>query len=266
MGTITSNTEKESAGLMAAVWQNNEKTPGADVELGSPKASFQGTPVSDCLIDVRVGFIRKVYGILSIQMVLSVAVAVLFMFEPSTHKFVLSSPGLYQLAMFAPLGFLVALICNKNSYPLNMYLLSAFTMCEAYAVGVICAIYQEQGAGAVVLQAFILTAAIFTSLTAYTFISKKDFTFMGASLGSALWVLIIWSVINWIFPSVFGGFGHQIFALCGAILFSLYILYDTSMIMRKLGPDDYIMAAVDLYLDIINLFLFILQLLGEGDR
>merc|ERR1712070_24258 len=264
---ITSSGETES--FMSAVWQNKDADAstsgkGQDVELGSLKTSTGGY-VCDAQASVRLGFIRKVYGILSIQMVLSVGMAVLFMFEPSTHSFVLSSPGLYQLAIFAPLGFLVALICNKNNYPLNIGLLSAFTLCEAYGVGVICAVYQEQGQGAIVLQAFILTAAIFCSLTAYTMISKKDFSFMGASLGTALWVLIFWSLLNLIFPSVFGGFGRQVFSLLGALLFSLYILYDTSMIMRRLGPDDYIMAAVDLYLDILNLFLFILEILSKSD-
>jgi len=47
----------------------------------------------------------------------------------------------------------------------------------------------------------------------------------------------------------------------GALLFSGYILYDTSVIMHHMGPDDYVMAAISLYLDIINLFLYLLEIL-----
>lgn len=47
------------------------------------------------------------------------------------------------------------------------------------------------------------------------------------------------------------------------VLFSLYILIDTRMIMERLGPDDYIIAAIILYIDIIRLFLEILKLFGS---
>jgi len=43
-----------------------------------------------------------------------------------------------------------------------------------------------------------------------------------------------------------------------------WIIYDTWQIMARLGPDDYILAVIDLYLDIINLFLFILDMFGRN--
>jgi FtsH-binding integral membrane protein len=52
-------------------------------------------------------------------------------------------------------------------------------------------------------------------------------------------------------------------AATGAILFTMYILYDTHMIMEKLSPEDYIDAAVSLYLDIVNLFINLLRLFGK---
>jgi len=146
-------------------------------------------------------------------------------------------------------------------------LLSAFTLCETYTVGVICAIYQEQGYGIVVLQALILTAAVFSSLTAYVFVTKKDFSFMGAGLFAGLMILIVWSLLQSFFP--FGPMGRMVFAMVGALLFVGYILYDTSMVMHNLGPDEYIEGAISLYLDIINLFLYlleILRMLQSGDN
>ena len=59
---------------------------------------------------------------------------------------------------------------------------------------------------------------------------------------------------------------RQVYALGGCLLFVLYILFDTTMILEYLTYDDYVMGAINLYLDFINLFLFILQLLMGGRR
>ena len=59
---------------------------------------------------------------------------------------------------------------------------------------------------------------------------------------------------------------HTVILYLGVVLFSIYIVYDVSMICNKLGYDDYIVAALELYLDIINLFLRILSLNGGESR
>ena len=56
---------------------------------------------------------------------------------------------------------------------------------------------------------------------------------------------------------------HFGLAVAGAVVFSLYIIYDVHAIARKLSPDEYIPAAIQLYLDILNLFLNILRILSE---
>jgi len=128
---------------------------------------------------------------------------------------------------------------------------------------VICAAYKDSGNGLIVLEAVTLTAMVFLSLTAYCFYTKKDFSFLGAGLFCSLFVLFLCGLFAAVFPSLFGGIGQTLYAAAGTIIFSLYILYDTSMIINRLGPDEYIIAAIDLYLDIINLFLMILRLLGS---
>ena len=55
-------------------------------------------------------------------------------------------------------------------------------------------------------------------------------------------------------------------AVGGAILFSCFIVFDTHMIMHKVSAEEYIHAAINLYLDIINLFLHILRIIGESRR
>lgn len=68
---------------------------------------------------------------------------------------------------------------------------------------------------------------------------------------------MIWGFIN----AIMGYQGGFIYSLLGAIVFSLYIVFDTYLITQKYSYDDAILASISLYLDILNLFLFILRLL-----
>ena len=54
---------------------------------------------------------------------------------------------------------------------------------------------------------------------------------------------------------------HLGIAVVGAVLFSCFIVFDTYMLIHKLSPEEYILASINLYLDIINLFLEILKIL-----
>merc|ERR1712186_222422 len=61
---------------------------------------------------------------------------------------------------------------------------------------------------------------------------------------------------------------NLVYASIGCIIFSLYIIYDTQLMVGgshkySLSPEEYVFAALNLYLDIINLFLYILQIIGN---
>jgi len=212
--------------------------------------------------DFRKAFIRKVYGILSIQLALTVLVSVICMYSVGVQNFVVAHALAIQLVSLIPMfGFLIALFFFKNRHPLNLILLFGFTFFMSWTVGTVCAIYQKNGAGDVVLSAFVMTLVLFLSLTAFTFQSKIDFSFMGAGLMGCLWLLLLWGLVN----AIFGWRTSFLYALFGAIVFSLFIIYDTSRLIRKFDIDDYVLAAIDLYLDVINLFLYLLQLLSRKD-
>ncbi len=92
---------------------------------------------------------------------------------------------------------------------------------------IMCAVgtpFADQGGNAVIMAAAI-TAIVFFSLTAFTIQSKWDFSFLGAGLCMALWILILWGIMM----SFFGGGANlsYIYSLAGAIIFSLYIVFDT---------------------------------------
>lgn len=84
---------------------------------------------------------------------------------------------------------------------------------------------------------------------------------MGPMLFGCLMAVLVWSVIQLFWPP--GPVGSTIFSLIAALLFCGYIVFDTHMLLDKYSVDEYIWASVSLYLDIINLFLQILRLLGD---
>jgi len=157
---------------------------------------------------------------------------------------------------------IIALMCYKDVHPHNLFLLGLFTLVESFLVGTVTTAYCASGYKGVVLEAVFLTCAVFVGLTVFTFQSRIDFSFLGASLSMGLGVLLVWGLM----AMIFGFYDGYYYALFGCIIFCGYILFDTWMLMERLSPQDYVLAAVTLYLDLINLFLNILRFLAESDR
>ena len=205
-------------------------------------------------------FIRKVYSILAVQLIASFAVCAFMALHQPTHVYVLTHAWQVITSIFFSFLLIMSLMCYKDRSPQNMYLLAAFTFVEAFMVGTVTTAYAEENAK-IVLEAVFLTGAIFIGLTVFTFQTKVDFSFLGAFLSMGLGALILWGL----FAMIFGIGTGYVYALLGCIIFSGYILFDTWLIMDKLNPHETVLAAIMLYLDIINLFLYILQLLASSD-
>ena len=144
-----------------------------------------------------------------------------------------------------------------------MVLLAAWTSIFSVTVGLACTFYSP----AIVIQAVFITAAVVGGLTAYTFYATRrgvEFTWLGPILFSALWALLIWSFLQLVFPV--GPAGQMVVSLLGALLFAGYIIFDVHLLATRLDMDDYIWASVSLYLDVINLFMYILRILGSNGR
>ena len=162
-------------------------------------------------------------------------------------------------AFFLTFGLLMALHVKRKEHPINLILLAAFTVIMAYTVGVMVTFFDKF----VVLQAFILTSAVVAGLTAFTFQTKRDFSSFGAALYSGLMILIGASFIHLFVGGEIAQTGMAVF---GAILFCFFIVYDTQMIMSRVSEEEYILATIQLYLDIINLFMEILKILNKSNR
>lgn len=114
-----------------------------------------------------------------------------------------------------------------------------------------------------VIEAFFITTTLVACLTIYTLQSKRDYSSLGAALFTGLWVLILGGLLNVFFQN--DAF-HTTLSIVGALIFSLFIVFDTNMIMKTLSPEEYIVGVINLYLDIINLFLEILKILDSLKR
>ncbi|KGL79168.1 Protein lifeguard 4, partial [Tinamus guttatus] len=204
-------------------------------------------------------FLRKVYSILSVQVLLTTVTAAVFLYWPGLQAFVHERPALLLISAFGSLATILALAFYRHQHPINLYLLFGFTLLEALSVAVTVSFYDVS----VVLQAFILTTAVFLGLTAYTLQSKRDFSKFGAGLFACLWILIISGFLRMFFHSESV---ELVFAAAGALLFSGFIIYDTHLLMQRLSPEEYILASINLYLDIISLFLNLLRVLDSINK
>lgn len=214
--------------------------------------------------EVRSGFVRKVYSILTVQLIITTMIAApiagMDRWWIQTHR------QYCQAAMILSLVLVVLVSCCfqnvARQVPFNYIFLLVVTVCEAVVVGFICAMYTGQS----VLIAAGMTGGIFALLTVYACTTKSDFTGMGPYLWTALLGMILTSVMCMCFPA--SAMMQTAMAGVGAVLFSFYIVYDTQLIcggkhQQSFGVDDYVFAALNIYLDIINLFLYLLQLFGD---
>lgn len=201
-------------------------------------------------------FIRKVYSLLLVQIVGSVLVGAVINFNPSVQAWCVNNLWFSILCMISTFVFLFAAYFKSRSYPINLIFLAAFTFCEAFTVGLSCAFIESNA----VIQALVLTLVIFVGLTAFAFQTKYDFTSYQGVLGIGLWVLISMGFVFMFFPTQTSGL-HMVYSGLGALIFCCYIVVDTQLIMQKFSVEDEIMATITLYLDILNLFWFILSLL-----
>ncbi|CAM8979418.1 unnamed protein product [Rhodiola kirilowii] len=234
-----------------------------DIEAGNGGGALYPTMVESP--ELRWSFIRKVYSIISIQLLLTVAVASVVVFVHPIKTFFVTTPvgfALYIVLIFLPFIALCPLYYYHQKHPVNFILLGLFTVPLAFVVGLTCAFTS----GKVILEAAILTAVVVIGLTLYTFMAAKkgyDFNFLGPFLFGALLVLIVFSMIQIFFP--LGRLSSMIYGCLAAIIFCGYIVYDTDNLIKRHTYDEYIWAAVSLYLDIINLFLALLTIFGAVD-
>lgn len=207
----------------------------------------------------RATLVRRTYSLVFVGVLVTMLGVAFAATQPALLGFVAQHPFISAIATFVPL---IAAQSMRDRFPANIGLTLAFTFAE----GVFLApylLFMESRQPGIVGQTALLTGSTFAVLTAYAFVTRRDFSAWGSFLVTGLWVLIGTSLLNMFFHNQTAGLW---IAGVGTLLFSGLLVFDTWRLRNVYGPNDYVLAAVQIYLDLLNLFLFILRLLGGGRR
>lgn len=207
----------------------------------------------------RATLVRRTY-LLVLSGVLVTMLGVAFtLTQPALLDAVARHPFLAFLATFAPL---MAAQAMRDRFPANIGLTLLFTFAEGVFLAPFL-LFMEQRQPGVIAQTALLTGSTFAVLTGYAWVSRRDFSAWGGFLTVGVWVLLGTMLLNLFFKNA----GAQLWiAAVGTLIFSGLLVFDTWRLRTVYGPDDYVPAAVAIYLDLLNLFLFLLRILGGGRR
>ncbi|EKF0805346.1 Bax inhibitor-1/YccA family protein [Campylobacter jejuni] len=217
----------------------------------SRSKEFENTRSSELSI-----FIKQTYQLFAASLLAATVGAYVGIF--ALASFFIQSQVTFWILFAVEIGLLFALQWKKRETPLNLVLLFGFTFCSGLTLTpLLISVLALPAGGIIIAQAFALTTVAFAGLSVFAMNTKKDFTVMGKALFIVLIVIVAASLLNLFFQS---SIVNLTISAVAAILFSFYILYDTQNIIRG-NYETPIEGAVALYLDFVNLFVSLLNIL-----
>jgi modulator of FtsH protease len=212
--------------------------------------------VAQSPVEVRMNFIRKTYALFMAGILMCVVAGTATLMVPALGMAsiaVLRNPIIAIALIF---GGSIAAQAVSEKEGLNYVALFGFTGLMGFLFSPIVAYY----APAVVGQAAFLTILIFGSLTAYVFVTRKDFSFLGGFLFVGILTVVLASVANFLF---FKSWDASYWIACAMLLMSSgFVLYKTSNIMHHYSERSYCSAALSLFISFINIFMSLLRILS----
>lgn len=165
--------------------------------------------------------------------------------------------------MCATFVLVIVLTCCgdiRRKVPLNFIFLLLFTITEGFLLGSVVVYYSADA----VLWAVGATALVTLAMSLFSLQSKWDFTALSGSIWVLCWTLFSFALLCAILRSQYL---YILYASLGTLIFSVYLVMDTQLILGgkhkySINQEEYIFAALNLYLDIITIFLLLLQLIG----
>ena len=203
---------------------------------------------------VSVDFMKKTYQLLAASMVAAAVGAYVTMPYATTvmqYKWFIFGFELFML--FIGLGM------TRNKPGLNLMALFVFTFITGVSLVPLLAKLIGMGSGGTIGTAFLMTSVLFGALSVFAINSKSDFSNWGKPLFITLIVVIVASLVNYFLLQ--SPIMHIVITAGILLLFSIFTIYDTQNIANG-AYDSEVDAAVSLYLDFLNMFTAILQLLG----
>ncbi len=201
-----------------------------------------------------VSFMKQTYQLLAASMIAAAAGAYVTMpYAEMVMQYKWFIFGFELFMLFIGLGM------TRNKPGLNMAALFVFTFATGISLVPLLASLIGAGNGAVIGNAFLMTSVLFGALSLFAINSKTDYSSWGKPLFITLIVVIIASLVNiFILQSPMM---HVLITAGILLLFSIFTIYDTQNIANG-AYDSPVDAAVSLYLDFLNMFTALLQLLG----
>ncbi len=234
------------------------------------ETNYKSTPIEkfeQSAVATQNTLLRNSFAWMSLALVLTTAAALAFAYVPALAEFLMQSKITFYAAMFAPLIFVFVLGArfHKMSFPAVAATFVAYSLVNGISLSFIFWAFQLGS----IINVFLSTAALFAIMAIAGYTTKTDLTKLGSILVIGLIGIIVASIINWFMQSEKMGY---IISVLGVIIFTGLTAYDVQKIKnmgtqfnedgtatQKMG----IMGALTLYLDFINLFLFLLRLFGD---
>jgi len=202
-------------------------------------------------------FFGKVMGLFSMAILTSTAGAYIA-YSYFLNMF-FENPAIMYVAFAVELGLIFTSRTWSKKEPLNRVLFGLFAFVTGATLAPLLAVVlQLDEGGAMLTKALLATGAMFSATALIGWTTQKDLSGIGGFAFMALIGMIIVSVIGIFVP--WSNTFEMIFSGIGVIIFSAFTAYDFQKI-KKMPNDSYINAALMLYLDIFNMFIFILRLI-----
>lgn len=217
---------------------------------------------------LQAAFISKVYGWMSIALVVTGVIAMWAASTPSVRNFIF--PGTTMIpfyvliaAEFGAVIYLSARIHKMSAETAGVVFL-LYAILNGLTLSMVFLIYTSSS----IASTFLVTAATFGAMSAYGYLTKRDLTSIGNLAFMALIGLVIASVVNIFMQSELM---YWVITYAGVLIFVALTAYDTQKIKRMASYEDSdedskkksILGALTLYLDFVNLFLYLLRFMGN---
>jgi modulator of FtsH protease len=223
----------------------------------------------------RLAFLKKVYGLFGASVLLSAIGAMIALYAggttaiegglrvPTIVAMVAGIPWFIRLIVMFGVIFGASAVRRVQGVNVIALFGMAFVLGILFAPSLFVAQFLAATGGTIsaspIRDAFLLATLMFGGLTGYVAVSKKDFSYLGGALTMGIFVIIGASILNIFLGSNVLGLA---IASVGLILFGGYVLYDTSRILRS-QERNAVSGALQLYMDFLNIFLFLLRILGS---
>jgi FtsH-binding integral membrane protein len=204
----------------------------------------------------RATLVRRTYSLVLVSILVTMVGTSFALSQPAVIGAVARHPFIAFIATLAPLLLATR---QKAMFPMNIGLVLLFNFAMGVMISPAIFFYGQRQPG-LIGQAAVLTIGAFGILTLYAFVSRRDFSAWGSFLIVGLWVLIGTMLLNLFFQNAAVDLW---LASVTVLLFSGLLVYDTWRLRNFYGPDEYVGAAVQIYLDLLNIFMAVLRVLGN---